>query len=291
MLRCNDDKTLLQHMRMVFREGINKMFNSGLMYDDREHQNILSTLGLPAAGAGVSVVVIGPHHPIRQGAPGTFVLCPKSADSAEPKSSLHELGSQVQKEFVENVLGYIGRFEVGKPGMDINNPPFLTPAKGVNLFNDLYCWLYFHVFAAGQKMSWILPQVGTTLDDIFNRRVLNEDGTPSEEFMLNHRLLARWDFYIYTSIYASQVMITAKRDFYELRAAMYQRLDGKQDRLDWRAVLKDKLRSYLERFPACTDGVLKRKRSYGVANNEAQGGSADAGARMEVQVQAQLDLV
>ena len=86
-------------------------------------------------------------------------------------------------------------------------------------------------------------------------------------------------------------MITAKRDFYELRAAMYQRLDGKQDRLDWRAVLKDKLRSYLERFPACTDGVFKRKRSYGAAHNEAQGGSADADARKEVQLQAQLDLV
>ena len=277
----------------MIRDGLNKLLDSGLRWDDREHQNILITLGLPAAAAGVSVVVIGPQHPIRQGVPGTFVLCPKSAEDTEPKSSLHELGSQVQKEFIENFLGHIGRFEAGKPGMDINKAPFLTRAKGVNLFNDLYCWLYFHVFAAGQKMSWILPHSGRTLDDIFDRRVLNEDGAPSGEFMLNHRVVERWDFYVYTSIYASQVMITAKRDFFDLRASTYEKLDGKDGRPDWRALLKDKLRSYMERFPACTESVFKRKRSsFGTPSSGGQEGrAADNGDRLEVQRQAALDLI
>jgi hypothetical protein len=286
-----DVETSLQHTRSVIRDGINKLLNTGLRWDDREHQNILATFGLPAAESGVSVVVVGPQHPIRRGVPGTFVLCPKGADTADAKSSLHEVGSQVQKEFVENFLGHIGRFEVGKQGMDINNPPFLTRAKGVNLFNDVYCWLYFHVFAAGQKMSWILPQVGRTLDDIFDRRVLNYDGSRSEEFMLSHRVLARWDFYIYTSIYASQVMITAKREFFELRVATYEQLDGKDGRLDWRVLLKDKLQSYLERFPSCTESVFKRKRSFGNPSHGHGGRIVNRDDVLEQRKKAELELI
>jgi len=193
------------------------------------------------------------------------------------------ISGEVQSEFVERFLGHIGRFEAGKPGMDINNPPFITRAPGVNAFNDVYCWLYFHVFAAGQKMSWILPFEGRSLDDVFNRRVLNADGTPSGEYMLNERVVARWDFYVYTSIYASQVMITAKRNFFDVRVAMYEQLDGKDGKPDWRALLKDKLKSYIERFPACTDNVFRRKRSFGSTNAGGHGGGAASG---DEQVQA-----
>ena len=70
----------------------------------------------------------------------------------------------------------LGRFQAGAAGMDIDALPFLTWATGVNLVNDPYCWLYFHAFALGQKMSWLLPSKGNPLDHIFERLVINEDG-------------------------------------------------------------------------------------------------------------------
>ena len=155
--------------------------------------------------------------------------------------------------------------------MNIMEAPFLTRAnlKGLPVFNDVYCWLYYHVFSGCQKMSWLLPGKDWTLGSIFNRRVLKSDGTPSDEYMLSARLVAHWDFYIVTSIYASQPNITAMREFYDRRLAVYQGLDGKEGRMDWRAVLKDKLTSYLARFPGCCDSVGKRRKSGGLAGTAA----------------------
>ncbi len=65
--------------------------------------------------------------------------------------------------------------------MDLNAPPYLTRAKGVNLFNDLYCWLYFHVFAASQKMGWLMPTSEWTLDQIFARRLLDNKGSATDK--------------------------------------------------------------------------------------------------------------
>jgi hypothetical protein len=155
--------------------------------------------------------------------------------------------------------------------MNIMEAPFLTRAnlKGLPVFNDVYCWLYYHVFSGCQKMSWLLPGKEWTLDSIFNRRVLKSDGTPSDEYMLSARLVAHWDFYIVTSIYASQPHITAMRKFYDRRLAVYQALDGKEGRTDWRAVLKDKLTRYIARFPGCCDSVSKRRKSGGLAGTAA----------------------
>ena len=101
--------------------------------------------------------------------------------------------------------------------------------------------------------------------------------------MLNERVVARWDFYVYTSIYASQVMITAKRNFFDVRVAMYEKLDGKDGRPDWRVLLKDKLKGYMERFPACTDSVFRRKKHFATSNAGGHGVRAASG---DEQVQA-----
>ena len=85
------------------------------------------------------------------------MLCPKTADPNDPNSSLHVHESPAQRDFVENFLAFLPCFQAGSAasaGMDCNAPPYLTRAKGLNLFNDLYCWLFFHVFAASQKMGW-----------------------------------------------------------------------------------------------------------------------------------------
>lgn len=248
------------------------MFTGALRGDNAEHRNILSAFGLPPTQPGTITAIIGSDHPIRVGVVGPFVLCPKSADAKDSKSSLHNyMEDEAQKAFVENILGYIGRFTAGAPGMNIEEPPFLTRAnlKGLPPFNDVYCWLYFHVFAACQKMSWLLPTKSWTLDSIFNRRVLKSDGTPSDDYMLSARLVAHWDFYIYTSIYASQPNITAMREFFDRRLGAYQTLDGRDGRVDWRDALKEKLRSYLERFPDCVDHVSKRRKSGGLAGTAA----------------------
>ena len=55
--------------------------------------------------------------------------------------------------------------------------------------------------------------------------------------------------------------------------------------------LKDKLCSYMERFPACTESVFKRMRSFGAPSPGGQGGRADTDASMEVRSQAALDLI
>ena len=246
--------------------GLNNLLLGPLLGDNAEHRNLLVALGLDPVQPGAISVIIGQDHPIRVGVEGPFVLCPKGADSKDAKSSLHNYAEhQAQKAFVENFLGNIGRFTSGAQGMNIREPPFLQRAKGVLLFNDVYCYLYYHVFAGCQKMGWLLPGKDCSLDSIFDRRVLKSDGTPSPDYMLSERLVAHWDFYIFTAIYASQTAITAFRDFYDRRVGVYRALDGKDGKVNWRAVLKEQLSSYLQRFPDCCEYVGKRRKSGALA--------------------------
>ena len=57
-------------------------------------------------------------------------------------------------------------------------------------------------------MGWLMPTSEWTLDNIFDRRWLDNKGSASDKYMLSHMLVARWDFYIYTAICASQPLIT-----------------------------------------------------------------------------------
>jgi hypothetical protein len=263
-----------------------------LSAEDPEHQNLLVSLGLPPAPPGTYTLAITPEHPIRAGDARAFVLCPKSADPNDPKSSLHDhSGSPAQKDFVENFLAFLPRFQAGAAGMDFKNPPYLTRAKGVNLFNDLYCWLYFHAFAASQKMVWLLPGPEWTLDNIFERRVLDANGNKTDQYMLSHRLVARWDFYIYTSLYASQPLITAKRDFFDRQARFYEKLDGNDGRLDWRGTLKAKLQNYMERFPDCIKRGGKRRRSSGMHDDTVEVDNVATNPRATALLNEDLDLV
>jgi len=282
---------LWQQHRSAIREGLNAMLAKPLSADDPEHQNILATLGLPAAPPGAYAQAISTQHPIRAGVEGPFVLCPKSADPHDPKSSLHLHESQAQSDFVDNFLAFLPRFQAGAAGMDFNAPPYLTRAKGVNLFNDLYCWLYFHVFAAGQKMGWLIPASDWTLDQIFDRRVLDSNGSPSDKYMLSHTLVARWDFYIYTAIYASQPLITGKRDFFERQYCFYAKLDGKEGRVNWRDALKTKLKLYLERFPSCIKGSGKRRRASAMRGEEVEGRRDEPNQKEMALLSEDLDLV
>jgi hypothetical protein len=240
-----------------------------LLGDNAEHRNLLVALGLDPVQPGAITVIIGQDHPIRVGVEGPFVLCPKGADpKKDAKSSLHNYAEhEVQKAFVENFLGNIGRFTAGAQGMNIREPPFLQRAQGLPLFNDVYCYLYFHVFAGCQKMGWLLPGKDWSIDNIFDRRVLKSDGTASADYMLSERLVAHWDFYIFTAIYASQTTVTAFREFYDRRVGVYRALNGKDGRVNWRAVLKEKLISYFQRFPDCCEYVGKRRKSGGSATN------------------------
>jgi hypothetical protein len=47
----------------------------------------------------------------------------------------------------------------------------------------------------------------------------------------------------------------------------YRALDGKDGRVNWRADLKEKLSSYLQRFPDCCEFVGKRRKSGFLAAN------------------------
>jgi hypothetical protein len=253
--------------------------------------NLLAAFGLQTAAPGAMSMILGQNHPVRVGCVGPFVLCPKTADLKDRKSSLHNyMDNEVHKAFVENILGNIGRFKPGAAGMDIEVAPFFTRSKGLPAFNDVYCWLYFHVFAGCQKMSWLLPMNDWTLDNIFDRRVLKPDGTPSDDYMLNERLVAHWDFYMYTALYASQTAITAMRSFYDRRVIVYQGLDGKDGRVDWRAVLKGMLNSYLQRFPDCVLSVSKRRKSGGLAAMVAEFDAASSKVDPQVLREAAAEL-
>lgn len=89
-----------------------------------------------------------------------------------------------------------------------------------------------------------------------NRKQLNEDGTPSDEFLINEEFIAMLDYYIAASLSGRLADAVALRPFYTTRVALYKAFNGKDGARDWRSLLLAQLQDWLSKF---LDSTNKRK--------------------------------
>ncbi len=93
--------------------------------------------------------------------------------------------------------------------------------------------------------------------EVFARKQLNEDGSPSDRYLINEEFVAMLDYYVAASLSAKVADADAMVTFYLERVALYKAFDGKGDRRDWRPLLLEQLTKWLTSFPECAS----RKRS------------------------------
>ena len=100
-----------------------------------------------------------------------------------------------------------------------------------------------------------------------NRKQLNEDGTPSDEFLINEEFIAMLDYYIAASLSGRLVDAVALRPFYTTRVALYKAFNGKDGARDWRSLLLAQLQAWLTAFP---DSRNKRRNRFSVGASPTQ---------------------
>ena len=90
---------------------------------------------------------------------------------------------------------------------------------------------------------------GQTLELIFYRKVLDENGHETDDYLLNGYTVATMDYYIACCIFAS---IRQCRDYYFMfkeKVALCKALDGSNGRLNWRKELLNCLTTWESKFP------------------------------------------
>ena len=124
--------------------------------------------------------------------------------------------------------GNFGRFVPDRQGHNIVESPFFELAasgSALPLFNGMSSYLYITVFSkatslaatavpggfgspaeccplvSGRVLPASKPQI--TLRGQFDRKVLNDDGTPSERFVINEEFIATLDYLVAASLWAS----------------------------------------------------------------------------------------
>ena len=90
------------------------------------------------------------------------------------------------------------------------SPFFELPPSGaaqLPLFNGMTAFLCFAVFSKATSMAstttvlggdgvFCVPGPGTTLRDQLDRKVLNDGGTPSGQFLINEEFIATLDYLV-----------------------------------------------------------------------------------------------
>ena len=88
---------------------------------------------------------------------------------------------------------------------------------------------------------------------MFARKQLNEDGSPSDRYLINEEFVAMLDYHVAACLSAKMADADALVPFYFERVAV-----GKGSKRDWRPLLLEQLTSWLSLlFPVCAS----RKRS------------------------------
>ena len=64
-----------------------------------------------------------------------------------------------------------------------------------------------------------------------------EDGSASDEFLINEEFIAMLDYYVVISLLAKSSEAESFRTFYCEQVAMYKALDGQKNRRNWRPAL------------------------------------------------------
>ena len=105
----------------------------------------------------------------------------------------------------------------------------------------------------------------------FDRKVFNDDGTPSERFVINEEFISTLDYVVFASLWASITEARDQAQYYLHRVKYYKLHDGKQGRRYWREDLYECLLDWQSRFPQ-----LVRSRKSTVTETVVAAG-ADAG--------------
>ena len=81
-----------------------------------------------------------------------------------------------------------------------------------------------------------------------SRKQISDDGSASNEFLINEEFITVLDYYVVTSLSAKSSEAEPFRTFYCKWVAMYKALDGQQDRRNWRLGLLEGLDGWLRMF-------------------------------------------
>jgi hypothetical protein len=94
-----------------------------------------------------------------------------------------------------------------------------------------------------------------SLEQQFQRKVLNTDGSESGEFVINEEIIASLDYIVACSQWAGIQDCREQANYFRHRAGFYKHYDGRDGKRDWRADLLECLHAWQMRFP---DVVQKR---------------------------------
>ena len=160
----------------------------------------------------------------------------------------------------------------------------LQVRAGAPLFNDAYCYMYLNYLCKTQTIHSALyvpspcDKEGHVFDATFNATAA--DGRP----VLDCRLLAWLDYAIGTCLHANMTEITKLRgSIYDAKLGLYELLNGKDGRRDWRAELKAALEQYVVKYPQALAKVRARRVSReSVGADAEEGDKEDQDARRAV---------
>ena len=99
-----------------------------------------------------------------------------------------------------------------------------------------------------------------------SRKQISNDGSASNEFLINEEFIAMLDYYVVTSLSAKSSEAQHFRTFHCVWLAMYKALDKKQDRRNWRPALLEVLNGWLRMFPEAAS-KNKGRLSFGSATH------------------------
>ena len=137
----------------------------------------------------------------------------------------------------------------------LEKEPFFEPVPGMPHFNAMFAYLWFRGFCRLVNMShYLSPSGSETLDVLFERKIPNSDGTPSQHYVINENLMALLHFLVECSTDASASLRRAKRTRFTQQLALYKAMVEKG--VDWRGKLLALLKLWWPDFK----GSLERKR-------------------------------
>ena len=122
--------------------------------------------------------------------------------------------------------------------------------------NALFAYLWFTAFTKHVNMGpYLCPSADTSLDTLFERKIPNPDGTPSDEYVINHYLVATLCFTVACCLSASATYRQTQKNYFRMQAATFQAAEkaGKK----WREQLRDCLKKWEPEFG---DLIKKRRR-------------------------------
>ena len=130
---------------------------------------------------------------------------------------------------------------------------------GMPYGNALFSYLWFNAFVKLVNMApYLCPSQEQTLDVLFERKIPNPDGSPSDEYFINEYLVAFLMFNIACALNASYNYRKEKTEVFLTNVAILKAAAAAGK--DWRAQLRDSLKKWEPEFEA----IVKKKRRIGV---------------------------